>query len=53
MSKQPVRVHIFNQTYSLLADGDPVVASFERHIREHLSEPVRIEDAGHQGAAVT
>lgn len=23
MSKQPVRVHIFNQTYSLLADGDP------------------------------
>ncbi|HEY2268542.1 MAG TPA: helix-turn-helix domain-containing protein [Streptosporangiaceae bacterium] len=30
---------------SLLADGDPVVASFERHIREHLSEPVRIEDA--------
>lgn len=23
MSKQPVRVHIFNQSYSLLADGDP------------------------------
>ena len=23
MSKQPVRVHIFNQTYTLLADGDP------------------------------
>jgi cell division protein ZapA len=23
MSKQPVRVQIFNQTYSLLADGDP------------------------------
>lgn len=22
-AKQPVRVHIFNQTYSLLADGDP------------------------------
>jgi cell division protein ZapA len=22
MSKQPVRVHIFNQTYTLLADGD-------------------------------
>jgi transcriptional regulator GlxA family with amidase domain len=30
---------------SLLADGDPAVASFERYIREHLSEPVRIEDA--------
>jgi cell division protein ZapA len=23
MPKQPVRVHIFNQSYSLLADGDP------------------------------
>lgn len=23
MSKQPVRVHIFNQAYTLLADGDP------------------------------
>jgi cell division protein ZapA (FtsZ GTPase activity inhibitor) len=23
MAKQPVRVQIFNQTYSLLADGDP------------------------------
>lgn len=23
MSKQPVRVHIFNQTFTLLADGDP------------------------------
>ena len=23
MSKQPVRVHIFNQSYSLLVDGDP------------------------------
>ena len=23
MSKHPVRVHIFNQSYSLLADGDP------------------------------
>ena len=23
MPKQPVRVHIFNQTYTLLADGDP------------------------------
>ncbi len=23
MSKQPVRVHIFNQSYTLLADGDP------------------------------
>lgn len=23
MAKQPVRVHIFNQGYTLLADGDP------------------------------
>jgi cell division protein ZapA len=23
MPKQPVRVHIFNQTYTLLAEGDP------------------------------
>jgi len=23
MPKQPVRVHIFNQNYTLLADGDP------------------------------
>lgn len=23
MPKQPVRVHIFNQTYTLLVDGDP------------------------------
>lgn len=23
MPKQPVRVHIFSQTYTLLADGDP------------------------------
>lgn len=23
MAKQPVRVHIFNQTYSLLTDSDP------------------------------
>lgn len=23
MPKQPVRVHIFNQSYSLLVDGDP------------------------------
>ena len=23
MSKQPVRVHIFNQAFTLLADGDP------------------------------
>ena len=23
MPKQPVRVHIFNQAYTLLADGDP------------------------------
>ncbi len=30
---------------ALLASGDPTVAAFERHIREHLSEPARIEDA--------
>lgn len=23
MAKQPVRVHIFNQSYTLLSDGDP------------------------------
>jgi cell division protein ZapA len=23
MAKQPVRVHIFNQSYSLMVDGDP------------------------------
>ena len=30
---------------SLLASGDPVVASFERYIRDHLAEPVQIEEA--------
>jgi transcriptional regulator GlxA family with amidase domain len=30
---------------ALLASGDPTVAAFERHIREHLSEPARIEVA--------
>jgi cell division protein ZapA len=23
MAKQPVRVHVFNQSYTMLADGDP------------------------------
>ena len=23
MARQPVRVHVFNQTYTMLADGDP------------------------------
>ena len=30
---------------SLLARGNPVVAAFERYIRDHLAEPVQIEDA--------
>lgn len=30
---------------SLLASGNPVVASFERYIRDHLAEPVQIEEA--------
>jgi transcriptional regulator GlxA family with amidase domain len=30
---------------ALLASSDPVVAAFERHIREHLSEPIRVEEA--------
>jgi cell division protein ZapA len=32
MPKQPIRVHIFNQTYTLLADGD------EREIQELAHE---------------
>ena len=30
---------------ALLASGDPVVAAFERYIREHLSDPMRVEEA--------
>jgi transcriptional regulator GlxA family with amidase domain len=30
---------------ALLAAGDPTVAAFERHIREHLDEPIRVEEA--------
>ncbi|HEY0936933.1 MAG TPA: helix-turn-helix domain-containing protein [Trebonia sp.] len=32
---------------TLLASGDPVVATFERYIRDHLSGPIRIEEAAH------
>ena len=38
MSKQPVRVHIFNQTYTLLADGDPAeVEAVARQIDELMA----------------
>jgi transcriptional regulator GlxA family with amidase domain len=30
---------------SLLASGNPVVAAFERYIRDHLAEPLQVEDA--------
>jgi transcriptional regulator GlxA family with amidase domain len=30
---------------ALLASGDPMVAAFERYIRDHLSAPIRIEEA--------
>ena len=30
---------------SLLATGDPTVAAFERHIRQHLAEPIGIDGA--------
>ncbi len=30
---------------ALLASGDPTVAAFERYIRDHLSAPIRIEEA--------
>ena len=30
---------------ALLAAGDPTVAAFERHIREHLAGPIRVEEA--------
>jgi cell division protein ZapA len=38
MPKQPVRVHIFNQTYTLLADGDPAeVETVAQQIDELMS----------------
>jgi cell division protein ZapA len=38
MPKQPVRVHIFNQTYTLLADGDPAeVEAVARQIDELMA----------------
>jgi transcriptional regulator GlxA family with amidase domain len=30
---------------ALLANGDPVVSAFERYIRQHLSGPIRVEEA--------
>lgn len=30
---------------ALLAANDPIVAAFERHIREHLGGPIRVEEA--------
>jgi cell division protein ZapA len=38
MAKQPVRVHIFNQTYSLLTDSDPAeVQSLAQEIDDLMS----------------
>jgi cell division protein ZapA len=38
MPKQPVRVHIFNQSYTLLADGDPAeVETVAQQIDELMS----------------
>jgi len=38
MPKQPVRVHIFNQSYTLLADGDPgEVEAVAREIDELMA----------------
>ena len=36
MSKQPVRVHIFNQSYTLLADGDPGEVEMVAHEIDEL-----------------
>jgi cell division protein ZapA len=36
MPKQPVRVHIFNQTYTLLADGDPSEVEAAAHEIDEL-----------------
>jgi cell division protein ZapA len=38
MPKQPVRVHIFNQSYTLLADGDPAeIETVAQEIDELMS----------------
>jgi cell division protein ZapA len=36
MPKQPVRVHIFNQSYTLLADGDPAEVELVAHEIDEL-----------------
>lgn len=36
MPKQPVRVHIFNQTYTLLAEGDPAEVEAVAHEIDEL-----------------
>jgi cell division protein ZapA len=36
MPRQSVRVHIFNQTYTLLADGDPAEAEAVAHELDEL-----------------
>jgi cell division protein ZapA len=36
MPKQPVRVNIFNQTYTLLADGDPGEVEMAAHEIDEL-----------------
>jgi len=36
MPKQPVRVHIFNQSYTLLADGDPAEVEMVAHEIDEL-----------------
>jgi cell division protein ZapA len=43
MAKQPVRVHVFNQSYTMLADGDP------REVEEiaHQVDELMASIAGH------
>ena len=43
MAKQPVRVHVFNQSYTMLADGDP------REVEElaHSVDELMASIAGH------
>ncbi len=36
MAKQPVKVHIFNQSYTLLADGDPAEVEMVAHEIDEL-----------------
>jgi len=46
MAKQPVRVHVFNQTYTMLADGDPrEVEALARRVDELMATI-----AGHTGS---